>query len=121
MVNKLKPGMTRSQVRFALGTPLVADPFHNNRWDYVYRLAPKGRLAETRKLTVFFEGDRLTRLEGDFSKPPAFQKSFSIIPGSDEGFAPVTDQDNSDQQESGSGREIDFLKESQLQSYKSDQ
>ena len=36
MVAKLKPGMTRSQVRFLLGTPLIADPFHPDRWDYVY-------------------------------------------------------------------------------------
>ena len=35
MVAKLKPGMTRSQVRFALGTPLIADPFHPDRWDYL--------------------------------------------------------------------------------------
>jgi outer membrane protein assembly factor BamE len=57
MVNKLKPGMTRSQVRFALGSPMISDAFHENRWDYVYRLEQKGKLVEHRHLAVFFEGD----------------------------------------------------------------
>jgi outer membrane protein assembly factor BamE len=65
MVSRLKPGMTREQVRFILGTPLVADPFHAQRWDYVYRLEKRGRLVEERKLTVIFEEDRLKRVEGD--------------------------------------------------------
>jgi len=65
MVAKLKPGMTRSQVRFILGTPLVVDVFRTNRWDYVYVYEKAGRLAEHRKLTVIFEDDRLARIEGD--------------------------------------------------------
>ncbi|MDV6345152.1 outer membrane protein assembly factor BamE [Nitrosomonas sp. Is37] len=67
MVEKLKPGMTRSQVRFVLGTPLITDVFHNNRWDYFYYFAPRGVLSEKRKLTVIFDGDRLSHIEGDFS------------------------------------------------------
>jgi outer membrane protein assembly factor BamE len=121
IVSKLKPGMTRSQVRFALGTPLVTDVFRNNRWDYVYRLAPKGKIAEARQLTVFFEGDRLTRIEGDFPQPPAFKESFSIIPVSDEGFGPATNQGEAAQEEPDSSREIDFMKENQLQFNKGDQ
>src|SRR6478672_9418902 len=62
MVDKLKPGMTRSQVRFVLGSPMISDPFHNNRWDYVYRLEQRGRLVEQRQLTVFFEDDTLMRI-----------------------------------------------------------
>src|SRR5690348_9859643 len=67
MVDKLKPGMSRSQVRFVLGSPLISDPFHENRWDYIYRLEQRGRLVEQRKLTVFFEGDKLVRIDGTFS------------------------------------------------------
>ena len=67
MVDKLKPGMTRSQVRFVLGTALIGDVFHKNRWDYVYRLVQHGNLVEEYKLTVFFENDKLVRTEGDFS------------------------------------------------------
>src|SRR3954471_23306104 len=43
MVGKLKPGMSRAQVRFALGTPLVVDPFHSDRWDYVYVMEKRGK------------------------------------------------------------------------------
>ncbi len=72
MVEKLKPGMTKSQVRFVLGTPLISDRFHPERWDYisVYKKdvdAP----AETRQFTVIFDGDALTRTEGEFSMPPS--------------------------------------------------
>ena len=72
MVDKLKPGMTRSQVRFALGSPMISDPFHNNRWDYVYRLEQRGRLVEQRQLTVFFEDDTLMRIDGSFKTSAAF-------------------------------------------------
>ena len=65
MVAKLKPDMTRSQVRFILGTPLIADPFHPNRWDYVY-LTGKANDVHTRyKITVVFDGDKLKHVEGD--------------------------------------------------------
>jgi len=69
MVEKLRPGMTRSQVRFVLGSPLITDVFHNNRWDYVYSMAPSGRLSEKHRLSIFFEGDLLTHIEGDFKLP----------------------------------------------------
>lgn len=72
MVNKLKPGMTRSQVRFALGSPMISDAFHENRWDYLYRFEQRGRLIEQRKLTIFFEGDHLVRIDGSFTTPVAF-------------------------------------------------
>ncbi len=65
MLAKLKPGMTQSQVRFVLGTPLVVDPFHNNRWDYVYRYVKSGTLTEQRRITVVFENDLLKGIEGD--------------------------------------------------------
>lgn len=65
MLDKLKPGMTPSQVRFILGTPLVVDPFHKNRWDYVYRLVRSGKVAEQRRITVIFEDEKLKALEGD--------------------------------------------------------
>jgi outer membrane protein assembly factor BamE len=65
MVAKLKPGMTRSQVRFILGTPLVADPFHADRWDYVYQLQKRGQVTESRHITMVFDQDKLMRIEGD--------------------------------------------------------
>lgn len=65
MVEKLKPGMSRSQVRFALGTPLVTDVFHNDRWDYIYRYEKAGKLVENRHIVAVFDGDKLVRIEGD--------------------------------------------------------
>ena len=65
MVSQLKPGMSRDQVRFVLGTPLVNDVFHVDRWDYVYRLQPGKGGVQERRLTVVFEDGKLARLEGD--------------------------------------------------------
>ena len=65
MVARLKKGMTREQVRFALGTPLVVDVFHADRWEYVYTFRPGRGEAQQRVLSVFFDGDRLDRVEGD--------------------------------------------------------
>ena len=64
-VSKLKPGMTRSQVRFLLGTPLLADPFHPERWDYMYIDRKGGKLKDEKHLTLFFEGDKLLRATTD--------------------------------------------------------
>ena len=70
MVSKLQPGMSKDQVRNLLGTPLLTDIFHGERWDYVYwHEAPSGR-RESRRLAVFFEGEKLARLGGDV-KPAA--------------------------------------------------
>lgn len=68
---KIKPGMTKSQVRFALGTPLVTDPFHANRWDYVYRLQQRGKLVEEHKVALIFDGEILAKIGTDLVIPPA--------------------------------------------------
>jgi outer membrane protein assembly factor BamE len=65
MVAKLKPGMTRQQVRFVMGTPPIVDPFHADRWDYVYYLNKRGEIVEQRRLVLYFDGDLLKRVEGD--------------------------------------------------------
>ena len=64
-VAKLKPGMTRSQVRFLLGTPLITDPFHPERWDYMFLDRKGGKLKDEKRLTLYFEGDKLTRATTD--------------------------------------------------------
>jgi outer membrane protein assembly factor BamE len=65
MVARLERGMTRGQVRFTLGTPLVVDPFRTDRWDYVYLLMKQGVLTEQRRIVVVFKDDKLDRIEGD--------------------------------------------------------
>lgn len=63
-LEQVEPGMTRAQVRYLLGTPMVADLFHGDRWDYVYYIKlPKVRDIETRRVSVFFDGDTVSRIE----------------------------------------------------------
>jgi len=74
MIDKLQPGMTRSQVRFVLGTPLLVDPFRSDRWDYFYSLNKAGERIEQRQLKVYFKDDKMLRYEGDVvadAKPAA--------------------------------------------------
>jgi outer membrane protein assembly factor BamE len=65
MVSRLSPGMTREQVRFVMGSPMLVDIFHADRWDYVYQLSTGYNPPERRKLALFFSGDKLERVEGD--------------------------------------------------------
>lgn len=65
MVSQLRPGMTREQVRFVLGTPLLADIFHADRWDYVFYRDVLGGTREERKVAVIFQDGKLARVEGD--------------------------------------------------------
>jgi len=70
MVSQLKPGMTKDQVRVTLGTPLLTDIFHGNRWDYVYWKEDAAGRREQRKLAVYFEDGKLTRVDGDVVPAP---------------------------------------------------
>ena len=67
VVSQLKPGMTKDQVRFLLGTPLLVDPFHTDRWDYVFtRTAVNSKKQEQRRITAFFDqAGVLERIGGD--------------------------------------------------------
>lgn len=62
MRDKLRLGMTRQQVRYVLGTPLLNDAFHGDRWDYVYSMAKHGEVVEKQLMTLYFESDNLTRI-----------------------------------------------------------
>jgi len=66
MVAQLKLGMSKDQVRFVLGTPLITDSFHADRWDYVFRRQkPSSRELEKHRLAVFFEDAKLARIDSD--------------------------------------------------------
>ena len=65
MVEQLKPGMSRRQVRFILGTPLLEDPFNQARWDYPYVKRNGMKVLSESRLMVYFDGDSLVRYEGD--------------------------------------------------------
>ena len=72
-VAQVKPGMSKEQVRQMLGTPLLTDIFHADRWDYLFWREKQGGKREQRKLTVFFEDGRVTRLDGDMVAAGATQ------------------------------------------------
>ncbi len=65
MVDQLRTGMTRDQVRFLLGTPMLTDIFHQNRWDYPYFLRRRNGDTQIRKLSVVFEDGKLAKYDSD--------------------------------------------------------
>ena len=69
MVEQLKPGMTKQQVRFVMGTPTIIDTFHRDRWDYVYTLEDRAGKREQKHVTLSFDGDELRRIETAGASP----------------------------------------------------
>lgn len=65
MLLQLRPGMTKSQVKFIMGTPLLVDSFRSNRWDYFYQLRKQGKIVKQHRVILDFENDLLTRVRGD--------------------------------------------------------
>jgi len=70
VVARVKTGMTKAEVRQVLGTPLLSDPFHANRWDYYFSAEKGGRSQDRTQLSVFFENDRVVSVRGE-GRPPA--------------------------------------------------
>ena len=66
MVDQLRPGMTKRQVQYIMGTPLIKDTFNQSRWDYVYSFQPGGEQRQQESFTIYFEGDTLSYFEGDY-------------------------------------------------------
>jgi outer membrane protein assembly factor BamE len=69
-INELQPGMSKRQVRFVLGTPMLTDVFHANRWDFVYTIGEGSRPSEIKRVTLLFEDDRLSAIQGDLRPQP---------------------------------------------------
>lgn len=67
MIDQLEPGMTRRQVIYVMGTPLVRDPYNQDRWDYVFNYQPGGGERGQERISLYFENDALTSFEGDFA------------------------------------------------------
>jgi len=73
MINKLKPDMTKNQVAYILGTPLLIDTFHPDRWDYIYSFHPGNGKREQRRITLYFNDDKLDHIEGNTRTVPREQ------------------------------------------------
>lgn len=74
MIDKLRPGMTRSQVRFVLGNAVIDDSLNADRWDYVYTIQIPGRAQIHKVLSVYFVEDRLSYFIGDFLPTEDYQE-----------------------------------------------
>ena len=66
VLDELRTGMTKQQVRFLLGNPVINDIFHPDRWDYIYYVTPAGEAPTLQRLTLFFEGSVLTRVQDEY-------------------------------------------------------
>ena len=85
MIDQLRPGMTRRQVRFIMGNPLITDTFHANRWDYLYSIQPGGGQRLQERVSVNFNADdQLVGLSGDFM--PGVSRDQAIL-GEDSGVS----------------------------------
>ena len=66
MINQLKPGMTKKQVLYILGSPMLDNVFHKNRWDYIYINQPSGEDKVQQEFSLFFDKDKVVGIQGDF-------------------------------------------------------
>ncbi len=69
-IAQVKPGMSKEQVRFLLGTPLIVDIFHADRWDYLYWREAENGKREERRVALFFADGKLDRIVGDAQTAP---------------------------------------------------
>ena len=68
-IDSLRVGMSKQQVVFLMGTPLVQDPFHPDRWDYVYTFQPGGGKMTNQHICLYFEGDQLIKIDRSGFQP----------------------------------------------------
>lgn len=111
MMMQLRPGMTKSQVRFVMGTPLIADSFHANRWDYLYRMVKEGKIIEQRHVILDFENDQLKGVRGDVIPAGTGDTGATDAIAKPEGAKPVTPK----QKEKGLIDKLKFWKDDEEQ------
>ena len=81
-VQAIRPGMTRQQVRSVLGSPMLADPFHADRWDYIFTIRRPGTPAQRLSVVLRFEGDQLKTIDAPANLPSENEFVTSIAPPS---------------------------------------
>ena len=83
MIDQLEPNMNKRQVRYIMGTPLLIDVFHQERWDYIYSLQPGGEVREQKRISLLFNDERLAGIQGDFrpsnEPPPEVTEETNVI------------------------------------------
>lgn len=88
MIDQLRPNMTKRQVLYIMGSPMLADNFHEKRWDYLYSDQPGGESRTQKRVSLYFNGDNLVGVQGDFR--PSAQ---SIVKESTESMVDVPKRD----------------------------
>ena len=89
MVNRLKPGMTRNQVEFVMGKPVLGDPFNDDQWVYIYTLEVPDYFNQVFKMVLAFEDDTLATISGDYIPQEADAESDAAV---DEGANETSDE-----------------------------
>lgn len=85
MIDRLKPGMTRSQVRFVMGEPVFRNTFDNNRWDYIYTIEVGSTYADQKRVSVYFENEVLAYFTGDYAPTEATEDDAETADAATEG------------------------------------
>ncbi len=80
-IDKLRPGMTKNQARYIMGTPMLVDVFHRDRWDYIYSMQPGGEERTQEHISLFFSDDHLVRIEGDYRPLAATEDPLKVDKG----------------------------------------
>ena len=93
MLNKLQPGMDKKQVKFIMGTPVLVDPFHNERWEYIYSFQEGGKVREQRHITLHFEGGKLAHISGDIEVSNVPRQKEAIITEENAVIVPKSDKE----------------------------
>lgn len=89
MIDQLKPGMTRSQVSYIMGDPVFRNSFNGNRWDYIYTIELPGIFNDERRISLYFDNERLAYFTGDYA--PTSEKP--VEEGADEATVASAEQD----------------------------
>ena len=93
MLDQLKPGMDKKQVKFIMGTPVLIDPFHNERWEYIYSFQEGGTVREQRHITLHFENDKLAYISGDIEISNIPKQEYKIITEENAIIVPISDKE----------------------------
>ena len=93
MLDQLKPRMNKKQVKFIMGTPVLIDPFHNERWEYIYSFQEGGTVREQRHITLHFENDKLAYISGDIEISNIPRQEYKTITEENAIIVPISDKE----------------------------
>ena len=93
MLNKLAPGMNKKQVKYIMGTPVIIDPFHNERWEYIYSFQEGGKVRKQRHITLHFENGKLAHISGDIEVSNIPRRKEEIVTEDNAIIVPESEQE----------------------------